>query len=65
MLLADDENAVRYPPIPAWFFVVQAAAVAGLHVVRMLPDSDAGRAAQLWASSRSPSPPAAAARSTG
>ena len=47
--LADDENAVRYPPIPAWFFAVQAAAVAGLHLVRMLPDSDAGRLTQLVA----------------
>ena len=45
--LTDDENAVRYPPIPAWFFAVQAAAVAGLHLVRLLPESDAGRATQL------------------
>lgn len=48
--LADDEDAVRYPPIPAWFFVVQAGAIAGLHLVRLLPESGAGRAAQLVAS---------------
>ena len=45
--LADDADAVRYPPIPAWFFVVQAAATAGLFLVRLLPESDAGRALQL------------------
>ncbi|MEV7231116.1 MULTISPECIES: hypothetical protein [Polymorphospora] len=42
--LADDEDAVRYPPIPRWFFVAMAALVAGLHVVRLLPPSDAGKA---------------------
>ncbi|WP_199580182.1 hypothetical protein [Blastococcus sp. TBT05-19] len=47
--LAADEDAVRYPPIPAWFFLVQAAAVAGLFLVRLLPESGAGRATQLVA----------------
>lgn len=42
--LADDEDAVRYPPIPAWFFAVQAAVVAGLFLVRLLPGDDASRA---------------------
>ncbi|WP_164704496.1 hypothetical protein [Blastococcus litoris] len=47
--LAGDEEAVRYPPIPAWFFAVQAGAVAALHLIRLLPSSDAGRTAQLVA----------------
>lgn len=42
--LAEDESAVRYPPIPRWFFVAMAAAVAGLHLVRLLPPSDASKA---------------------
>jgi hypothetical protein len=45
--LHQDAEAVRYPPIPAWFFAVQAAAIAGLHLVRLLPDTDSGRYAQL------------------
>ncbi|MCA0144157.1 hypothetical protein [Blastococcus sp. LR1] len=45
--LAEDQDAVRYPPIPYWFFVVMAAAIAGLHLVQLLPDSDAGRMTQL------------------
>jgi hypothetical protein len=42
--LAEDESAVRYPPIPRWFFVAMAALVAGLHLARLLPPSDAGKA---------------------
>ena len=42
--LAADESAVRYPPIPGWFFVVQAALVACLHLARLLPPSDASSA---------------------
>lgn len=42
--LVEDESAVRYPPIPRWFFVVMAAAVAGLHLARLLPPSDASKA---------------------
>lgn len=45
--LHQDAAAVRYPPIPAWFFAVQAAAIAGLHLVRLLPDSDTGRYTEL------------------
>ncbi|RBY89238.1 hypothetical protein [Blastococcus sp. TF02A-30] len=45
--LHQDAEAVRYPPIPAWFFAAQAAAVAGLHLVRLLPGSGGGRYAQL------------------
>lgn len=45
--LSADAEAVRYPPIPAWFFAVQAAAIAGLHLVRLLPDSGSGRYVQL------------------
>ncbi|TFV52647.1 hypothetical protein [Blastococcus sp. TF02A-35] len=47
--LAADEDAVRYPPIPAWFFLVQAAATAGVFLVRLLPESDGGRYTQLLA----------------
>jgi hypothetical protein len=45
--LHDDAEAVRYPPIPAWFFAAQAAAIAGLHLVRLLPDSGSNRYVQL------------------
>lgn len=38
--LSEDESSVRYPFLPRWFFVVQAAAVAGLH----LAPSDAEKA---------------------
>jgi hypothetical protein len=38
--LSDDENAVRYPPLPAWFFGLQACAVAGLFLAQMLEPSD-------------------------
>lgn len=42
--LAEDESAVRYPPIPLWFFIAQAAAVAGLYLAQLLPPSDASKA---------------------
>ena len=42
--LAADESAVRYPPIPRWFFLAQAAVVAALHLAQLLPSSDAGKA---------------------
>ncbi|TYP89148.1 hypothetical protein BD833_103305 [Blastococcus xanthinilyticus] len=37
--LARDEDAVRYPPIPRWFYVVQASAVAGISLAQLLPDA--------------------------
>ena len=42
--LAADADAVRYPPIPRWFFVVMAAAVAALHLAQLLPSDDTGEA---------------------
>jgi hypothetical protein len=42
--VAADENAVRYPPIPRWFFVVMAAVVAALYLAQLLPPADASRA---------------------
>lgn len=42
--IAADEDAVRYPPIPRWFFVVMAATVAALYLAQLLPPSDTGKA---------------------
>ena len=42
--LGDDQNAVRYPPLPAWFFGLQACAVAGLFLAQMLEPSNALKA---------------------
>jgi hypothetical protein len=42
--LGEDEDAVRYPPIPMWFFVVQAGAVAGILLAQLLGPSDAHQA---------------------
>ncbi|MFW3170033.1 hypothetical protein [Geodermatophilus sp. CPCC 206100] len=39
-----DEAAVRYPPLPRWFFLAQAALAAGLLLARLLPPSDARHA---------------------
>ena len=39
--LAKDEDAVRYPPIPRWFFVVMAAVVAGVALAQLLPPKTA------------------------
>lgn len=35
--LDQDERAVRYPPLPPWFFLVMAALVAGLGLAQLLP----------------------------
>jgi hypothetical protein len=43
--LMEDESAVRYPPLPRWFFVAQAALVAGICLAQLLPPSDARNAA--------------------
>ncbi|SEL69292.1 hypothetical protein SAMN04515665_11737 [Blastococcus sp. DSM 46786] len=40
--LARDEDAVRYPPIPRWFFLVGAAVVAGVTLAQLLPPRTAG-----------------------
>lgn len=39
--LAKDESAVRYPPLPRWYFPVMAALVAGLALARLLGPSGA------------------------
>ncbi|NEK58157.1 hypothetical protein GCU56_09755 [Geodermatophilus sabuli] len=39
--LAADETAVRYPPLPRWFFPAQAALTAALLLAQTLPPSDA------------------------
>ena len=39
-----DASAVRYPPIPLWFFIVMAGLVGGLFLARMLPSPDAHQA---------------------
>lgn len=42
--LAADKSAVRYPPLPRWFFVVQASLLAGLFLAQLLAGSDARNA---------------------
>lgn len=42
--LAGDESAVRYPPLPWWFFVVQTCLLAGLFLAQILGGSDARNA---------------------
>jgi hypothetical protein len=42
--IAADESAVRYPPIPRWFFVVMAAVVAALYLAQLLPPDDTSKA---------------------
>jgi hypothetical protein len=39
--LERDEDVVRYPPLPRWFFSVMAAIVAGLALARLLPTPQA------------------------
>jgi hypothetical protein len=39
--LSADTAAVRYPPLPRWFFAAQAALVAGICLAQLLPASDA------------------------
>ena len=38
------EGAVRYPPLPRWFFLVMAALVAGLALAQLLEPSDSSKA---------------------
>ena len=42
--LSSDEAAVRYPPLPRWFFLAQAVLVACLCLAQLLPPSDARNA---------------------
>jgi hypothetical protein len=42
--LSGDESAVRYPSLPWWFFIGQAALVAGLCLAQLLPPSDSPKA---------------------
>lgn len=42
--LGQDESAVRYPPLPRWFFLVMAALVAGLALARLLEPPETTRA---------------------
>lgn len=42
--LAADEDAVRYPPLPGWFFAAMAALVAGVNLAHLLPKSDSPKA---------------------
>jgi hypothetical protein len=42
---AADAAAVRYPPLPRWFFFAQATLAAGVLLAQLLPPSDARHAA--------------------
>ena len=42
--LSDDESAVRYPPLPRWFFPAQALLVTALFLTQLLPPDDAPKA---------------------
>ncbi|SOD94132.1 hypothetical protein [Blastococcus haudaquaticus] len=42
--LSADEDAVRYPPLPRWFFAAQAVLTACLCLAQLLPRSDARNA---------------------
>ena len=42
--LGQDESAVRYPPLPRWFFLVMAAVVAGFALAQLLESSDTHKA---------------------
>lgn len=41
--LGQDEDTVRYPPLPRWFFPTMAALVAGLALAQMMEPSEAHR----------------------
>jgi hypothetical protein len=41
--LGQDEGAVRYPPLPRWFFPVMAALVAGLALAQLMEPSESHR----------------------
>ncbi|TKJ34587.1 hypothetical protein [Blastococcus sp. CCUG 61487] len=42
--LSADAGAVRYPPLPRWFFAVQSLLVAGFFLAQLLPPDDAPKA---------------------
>lgn len=41
--LGQDESAVRYPPLPQWFFLAMAALVAGLALAQLMEPSESHR----------------------
>lgn len=41
--LSQDENAVRYPPLPRWFFPSMAALVAGLALAQLMEPAESHR----------------------
>jgi len=43
--LAADEAAVRYPPLPRWFFPAQGVLIAGLLLAQLLPSTSDARSA--------------------
>ena len=45
--LAEDQTAVRYPPMPRWFYPVQAGLLAGLCLAQLLPSPAAAVASVL------------------
>jgi hypothetical protein len=42
--LSSDAEAVRYPPLPRWFFLAQAVLAAGIFLAQLLAPSDARNA---------------------
>ena len=42
--LGQDESAVRYPPLPRWFFPTMAAIVAGLALAQLMKPSESHQA---------------------
>lgn len=38
--LSEDESAVRYPPLPRWFFLAMAAVVAGPALAQLMEPSE-------------------------
>jgi hypothetical protein len=42
--LGHDESAVRYPPLPRWFFLAMAALVAGFALAQLAAPADAHKA---------------------
>lgn len=47
--LQRDEHAIRYPPLPLWFFITMASVVAGVHLAQLLPASDASKVSMALA----------------
>ena len=47
VLASDGEDAVRYPPLPRWFFTTQAALMAALFLAQLLPSPDSSSQASF------------------